>query len=68
MVDEIVEIKSYWLYYRPPDTFGWRLALNLPLRDIPTATAIKRLLETQFDTEREFAVREDGKNQYRKVK
>ena len=61
------DLKSYWLYMRPPDTFGWRLCVNVPLRDVVTATALAKLLLEQFDTQREFAVREDGKKNYRRL-
>jgi hypothetical protein len=56
----------YWLYFRPPETRGWRLALQVPLTNIVTAMTIVNVLKNQPGTvAREFSVREDGRKSFR---
>jgi hypothetical protein len=65
--DESTE-KILWLYMKLPDTHGWRLAVNAPLRDIAVAQAMVTLLKSQFDSARGWSVREDGMKSFRVLK
>lgn len=65
---EPIDDKPLWLYVKLPDTYGWRLAINIPLRDVAICQAMVNLLKTQYDTPRQWSFREEGKKHFRELK